>query len=415
MSRRLLQLVIPVTPERRMFRIHDPSVDPDAPGGPLAPVGALISTNREQLWVGSLQEDIDVRLVLEEWDEAPPPCGDAWDEEAKGSIYLRGQLSISMGLAGTAVRGLRLAGGVGDYSVRVYAGNRDQVTRRYAQLFDRHRNPLSDEFQQEKKTLEGLERYLVQLWRESLASNGPQPAAPVALTAVTGRWRRRGLARRLTPAGSAWPVPALVPGRGAGAATRRHQPRSRWCWPTRAGCSAAGRRSRWPRSTRCPGCPRSGWRAYGAVRAERDHRVDHQRDHRDEQDREQRADDARPGRAQDAGGPGAPECRQAGGQPRIVSREPPLDLGERTLLVRRQRHSATSASCTGWIPSHYLSGAGLYPIVLALYFARFHTDRPGRPGRARLNTSGEPEDGNLAIIEQSFYRVGYALGQSAAR
>ena len=73
-----------------------------------------------------------------------------------------------MGLAGTAVRGLRLGGGVGDYSVRVYASNRDQVTRRYAQLFDRHRNPLSDEFQQEKKTLEGLERYLIQLWRESL-------------------------------------------------------------------------------------------------------------------------------------------------------------------------------------------------------------------------------------------------------
>ena len=170
MSRRLLQLVIPVTPERRMFRIHDPSVDPDAPGCPLPPVGALISTNREQLWVGSLQEDIDVRLVLEEWDGAPPPCGDAWDEEAKGSIYLRGQLSINMGLAGTAVHGLRLGGGVGDYSVRVYAGNRDQVTRRYAELFDRHRNPLSDEFQQEKKTLEGLERYLVQLWRESLAA-----------------------------------------------------------------------------------------------------------------------------------------------------------------------------------------------------------------------------------------------------
>jgi|HubBroStandDraft_5_1064220.scaffolds.fasta_scaffold16166_2 hypothetical protein len=169
MSRRLLQLVIPVTPERRMFRIHDPAVDPDAPGGPLPPVGALISTNREQLWVGSLQEDINVRLVLEEWDGAPPPCGDAWDEEAKGSVYLRGQLSISMGQAGTAVHGLRLGGGVGDYSVRVYASNRDVVTRRYTALFDRHRNPLSDEFQQEKKTLEGLERYLVQLWRDSLA------------------------------------------------------------------------------------------------------------------------------------------------------------------------------------------------------------------------------------------------------
>ena len=169
MSRRLLQLVIPVTPERRMFRIHDPAVDPDAPGGPLPPVGALISTNREQLWVGSLQEDINVRLVLEEWDGAPPPCGDVWDEEAKGSVYLRGQLSVSMGLAGTAVHGLRLGGGVGDYSLHVYASNRDVVTRRYTALFDRNRNPLSDEFQQEKRTLEGLERYLVQLWRESLA------------------------------------------------------------------------------------------------------------------------------------------------------------------------------------------------------------------------------------------------------
>src|SRR5690348_1568998 len=317
MSRRLLQLVIPVTPERRMFRVHDPSVDPDAPGGPLPPVGALISTNREQLWVGSLQEDIDVRLVLEEWDEAPPPCGDAWGEEAKGAIYLRGQLSVSMGLAGTAVRGLRLAGGVGDYSVRVYAGNRDQVTRRYAQLFDRHRNPLSDEFQQEKKTLEGLERYLVQLWRESLASNGPPPAPPNRRAAGPG-------------------------GRD------RHV--------------AQGSRARGGGRTR-------------AVRAERDHRVDHQRDHRDEQDREQRADDARPGRAQDAGRARAPECRQAGGQPRIVSNEPSLDLGERTLLVRRQRHSATSTSRTGWIPSHYLSGAGLYPIVPASYFVRFHADR----------------------------------------
>ena len=167
MSRRLLQLVMPVTPERRMFRIHDPAVDPDAPGGPLPPIGALISTNREQLWVGSLQEDIDVRLVLEEWDDAPPPFGDGWDEDAKGSVYLRGQLSVSMGMAGTAVRGLRLSGGVGDYAVRVYAANRIEVTRRYTELFDRHRNPLSDEFQQEKRTLEGLERYLVQLWRES--------------------------------------------------------------------------------------------------------------------------------------------------------------------------------------------------------------------------------------------------------
>jgi hypothetical protein len=191
MSRRLLQLVIPVIPERRMFRIHDPAVDPDAPGGPLPPVGALISTNREQLWVGSLQEDIDVRLVLEEWDGAPPPCGDAWDEEAKSSIYLRGQVSVSMGLAGTAVHGLRLAGGVGDYAVRVYAGNRDVVTRRYAALFDRHLNPLSDEFQQEKRTLEGLERYLVQLWRGALEALDYGPAAGEAEMPVDLAWVAR--------------------------------------------------------------------------------------------------------------------------------------------------------------------------------------------------------------------------------
>ena len=192
MSRRLLQLVMPVTPGRRMFRIHDPAVDPDAPGGPLPPVGVLISTNREQVWVGSLQQDIDVRVVIEEWDSAPPPCGDAWDEEAKGSVYLRGQITLEMGGAGTAVRGLRLTGGVGDYAVRVYASNRAEVTQRYGELFDRHRNPLGDEFQQEKRALEGLERYLVQLWRESLARrpalgrlfrsrrywSGPGPGAP---------------------------------------------------------------------------------------------------------------------------------------------------------------------------------------------------------------------------------------------
>jgi hypothetical protein len=268
MSRRLLQLVIPVTPDRRMFRIHDPSVDPDAPGGPPAPVSSLISTNREQLWVGSLQEDIDVRLVLEEWDEAPPPCADAWDEEAKSSIYLRGQLSISMGLAGTAVRGLRLGGGVGDYSVRVYAGNRDVVTRRYSALFEQYRNPLSDEFQQEKRALEGLERYLVQLWRESLAE--------VAL----GHRGRRGtgvllLGPRLRcPAGGG--AGRACDGRvrgarlGAGPSARARGGRSR----PDTGRLVAGRRD--PAVAR----PVRRRAVTQGVPAERDHRVDHQRDHR---------------------------------------------------------------------------------------------------------------------------------------
>jgi hypothetical protein len=151
-----------------MFHIHDPEVTPDAPGSPLPPVGALISTSREQLWVGSLQQDIDVRLVLEEWD-GQPLLPDAWEEEAKARLYLRGQVSVDMGSAGMAVQRLRLSGGVGNYEVRVYARYREAVVRMYADLFNQHRDPLSDDFQREKRKLEGVERYLVQLWRDSLS------------------------------------------------------------------------------------------------------------------------------------------------------------------------------------------------------------------------------------------------------
>ena len=76
---------------------------------------------------------------------------------------------------GKAIHGLRLASGVGNYAVRVYASNREEAARRYAELYDAHRNPLADEFQQAKKQLEGLERYLIQLWREYLS---PRPAVP---------------------------------------------------------------------------------------------------------------------------------------------------------------------------------------------------------------------------------------------
>ena len=174
MSRRLLQLAMPVFPDRRMFRLHDAAVDPNAPGAPLPPAGSLISVNREQLWVGSLQEQPDARVVVEEWDAAPPPFGDTWQEEAKCRLYLRGFLSIDEGSAGKAIHGLRLASGVGNYAVRVYASNREEAARRYADLYDAHRNPLADEFQQAKKRLEGLERYLIQLWREYLPTRDPR-------------------------------------------------------------------------------------------------------------------------------------------------------------------------------------------------------------------------------------------------
>jgi len=202
MSRRLLQLVMPVFPDRRMFRLHDSVVDPNAPGAPLPPVGSLISVNREQLWVGSLQEQLDVRLVIEEWDGAPPPFGDTWQEEAKCRLYLRGYLSIDEGSVGKAIHGLRLASGVGNYAVRVYASNREEAARRYAELYDAHRNPLADEFQQAKKQLEGLERYLIQLWREYLPPRGPGlraglDYAPIWITGRPGLRAGRALRSRM--------------------------------------------------------------------------------------------------------------------------------------------------------------------------------------------------------------------------
>jgi hypothetical protein len=168
---------MPVFPNRRMFRIHDPEVSADAFGAPLPPNGALVSANREQMWVGSLQQDIDVRLVLEEWD-GQPLLPDAWDEEGKARLYLRGQLSVDMGSAGVAVSRLRLSGGVGNYEVRVYARYREAVVQMYAELFDQHKDPLSDEFQREKRKLEGVERYLVQLWRDSLRSPADDSLRP---------------------------------------------------------------------------------------------------------------------------------------------------------------------------------------------------------------------------------------------
>jgi hypothetical protein len=166
-SRRLLRLEIPVFPERMMFRVHDPAVDPDAPGGLLPPVDSLISAGREQMIVATAQEHLGVQLTIEEWDDAPPPFSDGYEDEAKCVLYLRGRLSVDMGKAGRAVESMRLSGGVGDYGARVYTRNRTAAVQRYEELFQLHADPLGDDFQQARKRLEGLEQYLLQLWRES--------------------------------------------------------------------------------------------------------------------------------------------------------------------------------------------------------------------------------------------------------
>ena len=115
--------------------------------------------------------------------------------------------------------GIRLAGGVGDYGVRVYTRNRTEAVRRYAALFKMNADPLGDEFQQASKQLEGLEQYLLQLWRESWA----RPSGGLALT-------RSGLMR--------WPGAQTGPRTGsrrAGRWTVAALPRS---LPVRNGVSA---------------------------------------------------------------------------------------------------------------------------------------------------------------------------------
>jgi hypothetical protein len=166
-SRRVLRVEIPVFPERLMFRVHDPESDLDAPGGPVPPIDGLISSGRDQLIVSCAQQHLGVQLTIEEWDDAPPPFSDGYEDEAKCVLYLRGQLSVDMGLAGRAIEGLRLSGGVGDYGVRIYTRNRAAALQSYAELFQQDADPLSDEFQQSRKQLEGMEQYLLQLWRES--------------------------------------------------------------------------------------------------------------------------------------------------------------------------------------------------------------------------------------------------------
>jgi len=167
-GRRLLRLEIPVFPERGMFRVHDPAVDPDAPGGPVPPIDALISTSREQMLVTCAQEHVSVQLTIEEWEDAPPPFSDGYEDEAKCVLYLRGRLGVmDTGRADCALGSVRLAGGVGDYGVHVYTRNRAEAVRRYGDLFKVIADPLGDEFQQARRRLEGLEQYLLQLWRES--------------------------------------------------------------------------------------------------------------------------------------------------------------------------------------------------------------------------------------------------------
>jgi hypothetical protein len=167
-GRRLLRLEIPVFPTRRVFWVLDATVDPDAPGGPPTPDGALMTSGHDQMIIACAQEHVGVQLTIEEWEDAPPPFSDGYEDEAKCVLYLRGRLSVvDASRTDCALGGVRLGGGVGDYGVRVYTRNRAEAIRRYTALYQENADPLGDEFQQARKKLDGLEQYLLQLWRET--------------------------------------------------------------------------------------------------------------------------------------------------------------------------------------------------------------------------------------------------------
>src|ERR1700689_655941 len=113
---------MPVLPERMMFRVHDPVAELETPGGPVPPADSLISTSRDQLLVSCSQEHLGVQLTIEEWDDAPPPFSDGYEDEAKCVLYLRGKLSVDMGSAGRAVESIRLSGGGGGAAGRAGGG-----------------------------------------------------------------------------------------------------------------------------------------------------------------------------------------------------------------------------------------------------------------------------------------------------
>ncbi|MCD0450025.1 hypothetical protein LO762_12595 [Actinocorallia sp. API 0066] len=165
MSRRLLQVGVRLHPDKGMFRVHDLGADPTGIQAPPPPGNHLLSVGYDQMWIGSLQDDVEITLLLEEWDGMPPPSGQGpWEQEAFSELYLRGAVAVAGATGEPVLHGVRLAGGVGRYHMAVRARHRAEIARLYDELLDRFRDGFSASFQAALRELHGVEHYLVQLW-----------------------------------------------------------------------------------------------------------------------------------------------------------------------------------------------------------------------------------------------------------
>ncbi|MDX6741252.1 hypothetical protein [Actinocorallia sp. A-T 12471] len=164
MNRRLLRVGVRLHPEKGMFRVHDLGSDPSSLQAPPPPGTALVSVGYDQMWVGSLQDDVAITLLLEEWDAEPPSSPGPWEQEAFSELYLRGAVAVATATGEPVLHGVRLTGGVGRYHLAVRARHRAEIARLYDDLLDRFRDGFNAEFQAALRALEGVEHYLVQIW-----------------------------------------------------------------------------------------------------------------------------------------------------------------------------------------------------------------------------------------------------------
>lgn len=185
MSLRLLRVGIRVHPEKGAFRIHGLGADPSGVEAPPKPDEAsLISVGYDQMWIGSLQDNVEVTVLLEEWDGEPPAGNGAWENDVRDELYLRGAVAVSTTDSLPVLHGVQLRGGVSRYHVRVRARHRAEIARLYDQLLDRVRNTFDEEFQTALRELQGVEHYLVQLWPAARSTTTTGPTWTIDLPAA---------------------------------------------------------------------------------------------------------------------------------------------------------------------------------------------------------------------------------------